>query len=98
MVDFDRAIAVAREQVEKLVPGAKDITLEGVLISTDNKLYEVTYSYNLERIPSLPISPSKGLTNIDVLARLVGKRREYKVFLVDFHTGQFRGFKRYKED
>ncbi|NWA25748.1 hypothetical protein HX866_12690 [Pseudomonas gingeri] len=97
MVDFDRAIAVAREQVERLVPGAKDITLEGVLISSDNKLYEVTYSYNLERIPNISRSP-KGLTNIDVLANLVGKRREYKVFLVDFQSGQFRGFKRYKED
>ncbi|HDS1724726.1 MULTISPECIES: hypothetical protein [Pseudomonas] len=99
MIDFDRAIQVAWANVEKLVPNAKNITLEGVLISSDNKLYEVTFSYDIERLPGLSIGAASAVTsNIEMLTRLVGKRREYKVFLVDSESGQFRGFKKYKED
>lgn len=99
MIDFDNAIQVARENVEKLVSNAKNITLEGVLISSDNKLFEVTFSYDIERLPGLSMGAASTVSsNIEMLTRLVGKRREYKVFLVDAQSGQFRGFKKYKED
>ncbi len=99
MIDFDKAISVAHENVTKLVKGAKNLVLEGVLISSDNKLYEVTYSYDLERQADFDILKGKTTkaANLVTLASLMGKRREYKVFLVDSKSGQFRGFKNYKE-
>lgn len=100
MIDFDMAISVAYENVTKLVKGAKNLVLEGVLISSDNKLYEVTYSYDLERQDELGLPKGRATktSNLMVLASLMGKRREYKVFLVDSNSGQFRGFKNYKEE
>lgn len=45
MIDFDEAIRIAQENVVKLVKGAKNLVLEGALISADNTRYEVTISY-----------------------------------------------------
>ncbi len=47
------AIELAKENVKKLVTYAKDITVEGAIISDDGKMYEVTLSYDLDdkRIP-----------------------------------------------
>lgn len=98
MIDFDRAIAVARENITKLVNGAQNITLEGALISQDEKLYEVTYSYDLDRTPPKTTTFGTSSPNMLALAGLLGMRREYKVFLVDAESGKFRGFKKYKEE
>ncbi|MFJ2364676.1 hypothetical protein ACIPIN_13440 [Pseudomonas sp. NPDC087697] len=96
MIDFDTAIAVALENITKLVKGAKNPVLEGIIISEDEKLYEITYSYDLDRTPTK--IPTAGESSAMLaLAGLLGRRREYKVFLVDAHTGKFRGFKNYKE-
>jgi hypothetical protein len=94
MIEFDEAVKVAGEQVTKFVNNAKDITLEGVLISEDSKLYEVTFSYELTKLNTHSAS---NLTTLQTLASLMSTRREYKVFLVDTRTGKFRGFKNYKE-
>ncbi|MBK0057033.1 hypothetical protein IAE40_00185 [Pseudomonas sp. S44] len=93
-LDFDRAVQVARGNVEKLVPKAKNVTLEEAMTSSDGKLYEVTFSYDIDREDNFyGIAPD----NISKLASLMGRRREYKVFLVDAFTYEFRGFRTYKE-
>lgn len=94
MIEFDMAIDVAKENVKKLVPHAKDITVEGAIISDDGKLYEVTLSYELED-HRLPENSSKD-NNLWTLARIMSKRREQKIFLVNSVNGLFRGFKNLK--
>ncbi|WEZ86486.1 hypothetical protein P3R38_13250 [Pseudomonas sp. NyZ480] len=94
-VDFNSAVSVARENVKTLVPSAENLTLEEALISQDGKMYEVTFSYDLDR--DNPLRFGIAPDNISRLASLMGRRREYKVFLVDAHTGEFRGFRKYKE-
>jgi len=98
MIDFEQAIKIAQDNVEKLVKGARNFVLEGALISSDNKLYEIAISYDLGSVGGLELPKKKDSTNLATLASLLGKRREYKVFLVDSQTGQFRGFKKYKEE
>lgn len=93
-LDFDTAVQVARSNVEKLVPKAKNVTLEEAMISSDGKLYEVTFSYDLDREEN-PLGVRSD--NISKLASLMGRRREYKVFLVDAYSKEFRGFRTYKE-
>lgn len=99
MIDFEQAIKIAQDNAEKLVKGAKDFVLEEALISSNNKLYEIAISYELGPIGGLelPKKPRATTTNLATLASLLGKRREYKVFLVDSENGRFRGFKKYKE-
>lgn len=99
MIDFEKAIRTARENVTKLVPQAKNLILEGAIISSDDKLYEIIFSYENNSITDEDIlNPSKnGLSNLQTLAMLMGKRRETKIFLVDKKDGKFRGFKKYKD-
>lgn len=93
-LDFDKAVKVARSNVETLVPRAKNVTLEEAMTSSDGKLYEVTFSYDIDREDNLL---GVGVDNISKLASLMGRRREYKVFLVDASNYEFRGFRTYKE-
>lgn len=99
MVDFKDAIEIARENVKQLVPQAKDLVLEGAMISSDNKLYEITFSYENNSISTKDIlnTSRKGPSNLQTLAMLMGKRRETKIFLVGKEDGRFRGFKNYKD-
>lgn len=94
MISFNKAIAIAQENVNQLVPGAQNIVLEEIIISDDEKMYEVTLSYDLERPLTNP-APGTKPGALSGLAYILGKRKEYKVFLID-RNGQFRGFKRYK--
>lgn len=96
MIEFEKAIEVATNNAKSLVKGASDFELEGVLLSNDEKLYEVTLSYNLSGKSPLDLenNSSSGLIQ---LAMLMGHRREYKVFLVDSSSGKFKGFKTYKD-
>lgn len=100
MIDFDEAIRIAQQNVEKLVKGAKNLVLEGALISADNARYEVAISYELEEDtpPSAPDSTQDTASNLMALVAIMKKRRACKVFLVDSHSGQFRGFKPYTEE
>lgn len=91
MIEFDEAISSARSNVQKLVADAKNIRLEEVLISEDEKLYEVTLSYDVSSPKdSLPAGRNSSLF---ALATIMGQRREHKVFLVDSQSGKFRGFR-----
>lgn len=99
MISFERAIAIAKDNVTQLVPSAKNLTLEGAMISSDGKLYEIIFSYENNSIDIEELRrPSKnGSSNLRTLARLMGHRRETKVFLVNKSDGLFRGFKTYKD-
>jgi hypothetical protein len=92
MVDFQEAISVAIENAGKLIQNAKNFSTEGVLISDDNKLYEVSLSYDIEGKDPLATT-DRGNTGLYQLAKIMLHRREYKVFLIDKYSGEFRGFK-----
>lgn len=95
-MDFKRAIAVAEENARDLVPGAKEFTLEGAVISGGD--YEITLSYYLSGKSPLELAGGADeKNNIFRLATLMGVRREYKVFIVDKYNFTFKGFKAYKE-
>lgn len=99
MIEFDEAIRIAQQHVEKLVKGARDMVLEGALLSADSSLYEITLSYELagDAPPASDNAPDPAAANLIALAAIMKKRRECKVFFVDSHSGQFRGFKPYTE-
>lgn len=95
-MDFKKAIAVALENAKELLPGAKEFTLEGAVISDNN--YEITLSYYLTGDNPLELPEESALgSNLFKLAKIMGTRREYKVFLVGKHQFEFKGFKVYKE-
>lgn len=96
MISFEEAINVATENAKSLVKNAENIVLEGVILSGNNALYEVSLSYDLKgKSPLETGEASKDNTALNLvrLAEIMGKRREYKVFLVDSENGQFKGFK-----
>lgn len=100
MIGFEKAICVATENAKSLVKAASNLELEGVILSSDNKLYEVSISYDLHGKNPLELDEGAGdkvASNLLRLATLMGYRREYKVFLVDSKDGQFKGFKNYKD-
>lgn len=95
-MDFKKAIAVALESAKDLLPGAKQFNLEGAIISGAN--YEITLSYFLTGEDPLELREDSAASNsLFKLAKLMGTRREYKVFIVSQKTLEFKGFKAYKE-
>lgn len=100
MIDFKKAIEIATENAKSLVPEAKNFVLEGAVLSSDDRFYEVTLSYDLQGKSPLELENTAGSntpSNLFQLASLLSRRREYKVFLVDHKDGRFKGFKNYKD-
>lgn len=97
MIDFKQAIDIATSNAKSLLSNANNFQLEGVLISDNDKFYEVTLSYGIEGPDPLSTSERKKESGLYHLARIMGYRREYKTFLVDKTTGKFKGFKNYKD-
>lgn len=97
MVDFNQAINTAKDNAKALIPGAQNYVLEGVELSSDGKVYEVSLSYDFQGgDTSSGGEVNKGETNngLSQLIKVLSYRREYKIFLVDSDTGQFKGFRR----
>ena len=95
-MNFKRAIEVAEENARALLPGARELKLEGVIIS--GRDYEVTLSYYLTGSDPLDLSGGKKETNnMAKLAAFMSTRREYKVFIVNKETFAFKGFRAYRE-
>lgn len=95
-MDFKKAIAVAEENARLLVPGAKEFTLEGAIVSGQD--YEITLSYYLSGKSPLELAGGANeQSSMFKLATLMGMRREHKVFIVDKNNFTFKGFKSYKE-
>jgi len=98
-MDFDQAIDVARKALARLVKTATGIVLEGAVVSPDGTQYEVIYSYDDNSALGNDVDGSKNdfPSNMRTLATLMGKRRYTKVFMIDRSTGDFMGFKNYRE-
>src|SRR3546814_9097946 len=77
------------------LPISSNIVLEEIVISDDNSRYEVTFSYDVDRTPS-SFSTTRTRSPLYELATVLGKRKEYKTFLVSSKNGALKGFKRYK--
>ena len=97
MIDFSKAVDVATENAKSLIKNANNFVLEGVLLSEDGKLYEVSLSYDIQGTDPLSgadkdsrLPENSGLFQ---LAQLMRYRREHRVFFVDSDSGKFRGFK-----
>ncbi|WP_355581497.1 hypothetical protein [Xanthomonas cannabis] len=96
MTDFQDAINIAIENAKELLNQATNFAVEEALLSDDDKRYEVTLSYDLKGRDPLSGDNAKNNikeTGILQLARLMSYRKEYKTFLVDKRTGNFKGFK-----
>ncbi len=100
MISFENAIDSATTNAKSLIKNADNFVLEGVLLSDDNKLYEVSLSYDIkgkdlfnEAVQDKALAGNSGLLQ---LAAIMGYRREYRVFLVDSKSGRFKGFKNQK--
>lgn len=99
MITLQKAIEIATDNAQQLIPKARNFNLESVLISDDDRSIEVALSYELHGSNGLDILQTNQNTtnsNMSSLANLLGIRREFKVFLVNAVDGVFRGFKKYK--
>ncbi|MFZ3192387.1 MAG: hypothetical protein WA154_04150 [Moraxellaceae bacterium] len=95
MISFEQAIEIATTNASSLIEKSKNLSLEGILISEDGKLYEVSLSYDIEG--ENPASISKNTNEpvghgLSQLIKVMSYRRQYKTFLVDAKNGEFRGF------
>ena len=101
MIKFQKAIDSAKENAKSLITNAQDFVLEEVLISDNNKLYEVSLSYDIQGKNPLDGSQGNnqtGSSGLSQLAKLMSYRREFKTFFIDVETGQFKGFKNQKNN
>lgn len=97
MIEFEQAIDIAVENVRKLVSSANSVSVEEVVLSQDEKTFEVTLSYKQIGQDKLSTSDnSKGVHMGAALASFMDNRKRYKTFLVDSASGRFKGFKIYK--
>lgn len=93
MIEFEKAIEVAMSKARSLLENASNFLLEGVLLSKDGDLFEVSLSYDTNGKDPLGGSQGERSGGLAQLAQLMRYRREYKIFLIDSRSGQFRGFK-----
>lgn len=99
MSSFEKAIDVATSKVKTLIPNSSNVALEGILISDDKKLYEVSLSYDLKGEDPFEARQGDDMilgSGLSQLAKVMGYRRQYKTFLIDYNTDEFRGFRNEK--
>lgn len=95
-MDFAKAINVAEKNAKELIPGARNFALEEAIIS--GKTYEITLSYYLEGSDPFELSGDhERNSNLLRLAKIMGMKKEYKIFIVDKDNFTFKGFRVYKE-
>ena len=95
-MDFKKAIAVALESAKDLLPQAKQFSLEEAVISGEN--CEITLSYYLTGADPLDLQDDSLPGNsLFKLAKIMGTRREYRVFIVGKNSLEFKGFRTHKE-
>lgn len=97
MIDFEKAIQVVKENIEKFLPKVTELQLESIINSPDNKLFEITYSYFDKKNKDDVDATESNIPNVAAMARIMRMRRHYKVFFVDAVSGEFRGFKNSNE-
>lgn len=95
MISFEEAAEIAVKNARKLVRNAKNIQLEGVVISKNKKNYDVALSYEAPT-DNLTIKNNEPAT-LDTLRYILRKQRYKKIFMVDNKSGEFLGFKQYED-
>ena len=97
-ISFQKAIQIAKDELKKIQRDAHTINVEQAIISDDEKLYEITLSYEILIKDNLASNDEKLSvpTNLQSLSMLLGRRKIYKTFLINMHDGKFRGFKIFK--
>jgi hypothetical protein len=97
-VSFQEAIKIAKDELKKIQIDAHTVNVEQAIISDDEKLYEITLSYEILLKDNLSPNDEKipTPTNLQSLSMLLRKKRIYKTFLINMHDGKFRGFKIFK--
>lgn len=101
MTSFQNAINIAIENAKNLINKETKFSVEEALLSDDNKNYEITLSYYLtgrDHLSGENINDSVRGTSILQLAKIMSYRKEYKTFIVDKKTGNFKGFKIKRQD
>lgn len=96
--DFKEAIAIAEEELARFQEDATNINLEAAII--EGNCYEISFSYYLPNRDNLNVIDKKEETKsleLRDLIHLMSERKTYKTFLIDKATGEFKGFKAYKE-
>ena len=94
-IDFQKAINIAKDELKKIQRDADNVNIEQAIISNDEKLYEITLSYEIISKDNLS-SNEKLPTNLQSLSMLLGRRKIYKTFLINTSDYKFRGFKFFK--
>ncbi len=90
MIDFKNAIDIANKNAQSLIGKLDNVELESAILSDNNKLYEISLSYERQ---GNDISKQNIQTGLAQLASIMSHRRQYKTFLVDSDNGDFKGFK-----
>lgn len=93
-ITFEEAINEAEKELKKIQKQADKVIVEQAFITDDNKFYEITFSYE---IPPAPGDDQHSLSGIEGLSFLLTNKRIYKTFLIDALTGEFKGFKIFRE-
>lgn len=96
MISFERAIDFAIKNAKKLVPNSRDIQVEGAIISENKRNYEIALSYESEG-PDTLSGKDSDIANVNALSYLLSSKRKKKIFMIKRETGEFVGFKPYKE-
>lgn len=89
-MDFEKAADIAIKNAKKLLPRAKDFSLEEIMLVGSN--YEVSLSYQIEGEDPLDKNTQDGAPSLGALLKIMGRRREEKVFIVS-SSGVFKGFR-----
>lgn len=95
MQKLKQAIDVAKKSLEEIQDNVTDIAVEEGLLNDSSSQYEITLSYKLagkDNADEKEASPG-----IASLLAISSVGRIYKTFLVDEKTGEFKGFKIFKE-
>ncbi len=94
MIDFKKAIDIANKNAQSLIGKLENVELESAILSDNNKLYEISLSYERKGGDPLSINKDNSLpSGLAQLASVMSHRRQYKTFLVDRKNGDFKGFK-----
>jgi hypothetical protein len=92
-IDFQKAIVVAKEELRKIQVDATNINIEQAITSDNDKLYEITLSYEIMLKDKFSLDEEKLPSNLQSLSRILRQKRVYKTFLINASDGKFRGFK-----
>jgi hypothetical protein len=95
MIDIKEAVTAAVTQFEQLYPdsGYRDIRLEEVELTDDDKHWVITLSYMRPQTETAEETQGPASELLKGLAKMGKHRRDYRTFRVDTDTGLVRSMK-----